>query len=223
MRYLRFAAVAAFAISTHLSGGPVILTNNLTEPLLGLDTLSTTVWHAISFTTDNNAYTLDSVTLLMELGGVSTNAPSLQSLIGNAAAQADIPEADLYSDSSGSPGTLITALTAITSYDTTLQDVTFTAAGVTLLANSTYWVVLRATSGVVTWAYPTTNNGSGVGFTDVYAFSNTSGASWTVATGENPDQAEVIGDLAGVPEPSTLLLAGLGFLALAVSLRRRIV
>jgi PEP-CTERM motif len=220
MRYLRFAAVAAFAISTHLSGGPVILTNNLTEPLLGLDTLSTTLWHAISFTTDNNAYTLDSVTLRMELGGVTTNAASL---IGNAPA-ADIPEADLYSDSAGSPGALITVLTATSAYDYTLQDVNFAAAGVTLLANSTYWVVLKATSGEVTWAYPTTNNGSGVGFTDVYAFSNTSGASWTVAgPGENPDQAEVIGDLASVPEPSTLLLAGLGFLALAVSLRRRVV
>jgi hypothetical protein len=214
---LYLTAVASLVLSANLFAGPIVLSNNLAEPLESVDTLSTTYWHAISFTTDGNTYTLDTVTLLMELGAGATTSAALPNAV------ADVPEVDLYSDNSGSPGSLITALTATSAYDYTLQDVTFGGAGVTLSANSTYWVVLRALSGAVSWGYAATNNGTGIGFTDVLASSNDSGSTWHVALGDLPDQAEVTADPAGVPEPSTVFLTGIGFLALAGAARRRFV
>jgi hypothetical protein len=214
---LHFAALAALGMSTSLFAGPVVLTNNLSEPQQFVDVLSTTFWHGISFTTDNNAYTMDTVTLNMELGGSSA------SIAVGAPAVSDIPEVDLYSDSGGSPGSLIAVLAAIGTPTFSLQDVDFAGGGNALAANTTYWIVLRALSGNVSWGYTTTNNGSGIGFTDNIGSSSNSGATWFTEVGDFPDQAEVTADLVGAPEPSTMLLTGAAFLALAGVVRRRLV
>jgi hypothetical protein len=216
--HIPLAASAAFVISTTLFAGPVVLTNNLSEPLQSVDALSTSYWHGISFTTDNNGYTLDTVTLFMELGGGTSSIADVGTL-----AVGDIPEVDLYSDSGGSPGSLLAVLAAIGTPSNSLQDVDFAGGGNTLAANSTYWIVLRALSGNVSWGYAATNNGSGIGFTDDIGSSNDSGATWFTEVGDYPDQAEVTADLIGTPEPSTLLLTGAAFLTLAISLRRRFV
>jgi hypothetical protein len=216
--HIRLAAIAAFAISSRLFAGPIVLSNNLAEPTANADTISTTHWEAISFTTDNNAYTLDTVTLLMELGGGAASAADIGAL-----AVADIPEVDLYSDNSGSPGSLIAALAAIGTPSFSLQNIDFAGGGNALAANSTYWIVLQATSGVVAWGFPTDDNGTGIGFTDVWGETNDGGGSWTIHSVDQPDQAEVTADLVGAPEPSTLLLTGVGFLALAGVVRRRFV
>jgi hypothetical protein len=217
--HIRLAAIAAFAISSRLFAGPIVLSNNLTEPTQDIDTLSTTAWHAISFTTDNNAYTLDTVTLLMQLGGASAAAIAD---VG-APAAADIPEVDLYSDNSGSPGTLIAALAAIGTPSFALQNIDFAGGGNALAANSTYWIILRALSGAVSWGFASDDLGTGSGFTDVWAETGDSGATWAVHSVDQPDQAEVTADLVGAPEPSTLLMTGVGFLALACVVRRRFV
>jgi len=218
--HIRLAAIAAFAISARLFAGPIILSNDLTEPNQNIDSLTTTTWHGISFTTDNNAYTLDTVTLFMELGG-GTAAASVAAV--GAPAAADTPEVDLYSDNGGVPGTLIAALAAIGTPNFSLQNIDFAGGGNALAANSTYWIVLRALSGEVSWGFAADNLGSGIGFTDVWAETADSGATWAAHANDQPDQAEVTADLVGVPEPSTLLMTGVGFLALAGVVRRRFV
>jgi hypothetical protein len=215
---LNFAALAAFAISTALFAGPVVLSDNLTEPQQFVDALSTTYWHGISFATDNNAYTLDTVTLFMELGGNTASIADVGTL-----AVADVPEVDLYSDSGGAPGSLIAVLAALGTPSYSLQDIDFAGGGNALAANTTYWIVLRALSGNVSWGYASDNNGSGIGFTDDLGYSSNSGANWSTTVGDLPDQAEVTADLVGAPEPSTMLLTGAAFLILAISLRRRFV
>ena len=215
---IHLAAIAALAVSARLFAGPIVLSNNLSEPTQDIDTLTTTTWHAISFATDNNAYTLDTVTLLMELGGGS--AASIANVVAPAAA--DIPEVDLYSDNSGSPGTLIAALVAIGTPTFALQNIDFAGGGNALAANSTYWVVLRALSGVVSWGFASDDLGTGIGFTDVWAATGDGGGTWALHPNDQPDQAEVTADLVA-PEPSTLLMTGVGFLALAGVVRRRFV
>lgn len=64
--------------------------------------------------------------------------------------------------------------------DTDPQDTTFTASGITLAANTTYWVVLGATAGdLFSWSYTADNSGVGAGFSVDWASSSDSGASWS--------------------------------------------
>jgi hypothetical protein len=132
---------------------------------------------------------------------------------------ADIPEVDLYADDGGpGPGTLIQTLTPPGSFSG-LAPYTFTGSGIILSPSTTYWVVLKTISGNFSWAIPTDSVGSGVGFTDTWAFS--SGSTWTIASGQ-PNQAEIIGDLVAAPEPSSLwLIACGGVLLLAFGRRLR--
>ncbi len=51
--------------------------------------------------------------------------------------------------------------------------------GLPLAADSTYWVVTRATSGQFASAYTDSENGTGVGFSPTWAHSENGGASWS--------------------------------------------
>lgn len=107
-------------------GAADILSDN-TSNTSGGDFLATdTNWQAQRFTTDAQSYSLTAVTLRMLRD------------TGSGAAQVRI-----FSDSSGNPGAVVGTLTPPGSYSDTLADTTFTASGITLQANSTYWVVLR--------------------------------------------------------------------------------
>ncbi len=216
-RFSPVVLASALALSGYLSAG-VILSNNLTESTLSEDTISTSHFEAISFATDNNTYSFNSAILLVAPGVLSSALAPAEGLVPFPAA--DIPEVDLYTDGGGSgPATLIQTLTPPGSFSG-LAPYTFTGSGIILSPNTTYWVVLKTTSGNFSWAVPTDSVGSGVGFTDTWAFS--SGSTWSVVTGQ-PDQAEVIGDLVAAPEPSSLWLivcGGVLLLAFGGRLRR---
>jgi hypothetical protein len=113
-----------------------------------------------SFATDDSTYTLTSVTLLL----ANPNA-----------GQARL---DLYSDGNLEPGSLLATLTPPDSYSDTLAETIFTADGITLSPNSTYWIVLSADSGEFDWAWTSDNTGNGVGFQHTWGQSDDAGATW---------------------------------------------
>ncbi|MEI8228040.1 MAG: PEP-CTERM sorting domain-containing protein, partial [Planctomycetota bacterium] len=90
-----------------------------------------------------------------------------------------------------------------------------------LLPSTNYWVVLSAPASeafgwYVSNAFPTQQNASGYAFTAGKSSSN-SGGSWS----DNPFAGFGAVSITAVPEPSSIVLAGLGVLAVGYQLRRR--
>jgi hypothetical protein len=157
---LLLAAVVLTGAAAPAVQAQVILSNNLSATTAGTETASDTTWPTASFGTGSTGYTLNSVTLL---------------LANTTAGQASL---SLYSDGTLEPGTALGTLTAPASYSSTLANTTFSVSGLTLAANTTYWVVLRATSGAFNWAWASDNTGTGVGFQHTYGETDNSGDTW---------------------------------------------
>jgi hypothetical protein len=87
-------------------------------------------------------------------------------------------QAAIFTDVSDQPGSQVGALISPGSYSNALASTSFTASGITLAANTTYWVVLSASSGNFNWAWTDSNIGSGVGFTHTWSGSDDAGSSW---------------------------------------------
>ncbi|HUO08217.1 MAG TPA: choice-of-anchor R domain-containing protein [Phycisphaerae bacterium] len=140
---------------------------------------ATTHATAMSFTTGSSNETLSSVTL--PLRGDSSTLATVQ----------------IYSDSSGHPGSLAGTLTSPGSYSTSgYTNTTFTASGITLNANSTYWAVLTVSSGTIAWSFTGDTTGTGNGFTGAWLNSDDSGSTWQAVFGDehdNPTQMQVLG------------------------------
>jgi hypothetical protein len=137
-----------------------VLSTNLTATTTDVETVTGTDWLTASFGTGTSAMLLDSATL--KLASTVTGSATLR----------------LYTDGGLQPGTLVGTLTSPTSYSTTLADTTFTSGSLMLAANTTYWLVLSATSGSFDWAWTTDNTGTGVGFQHVWGESEDAGETW---------------------------------------------
>ena len=178
------------------SRAATILTDNLSAASAGSDSVSGDVLLGADFSTDSSAYRLDSVTLLLRED--TAGAASL----------------NLYSDNGGIPGSLLSTLSSSGSYSSSLLEAVFTASGVTLEANTTYWLVLEASSGAFEWSWAATNTGSGSGYTGNSAYFD--GSYWYGTSGVYPYQMSVTADPAGAsseaPEPTSfgLVMAALG-------------
>ncbi|MGN6368145.1 MAG: choice-of-anchor R domain-containing protein [Phycisphaerae bacterium] len=143
---------------------PVVdLSDNLSESNGGWEGIGNTQWLAASFTTGSSSVNLLSVTL-----------PAHEYSAGTLSAM-------IYSDNSGSPASLVGNLTLSSGAPDTsgLADVTFTAAGITLNANSTYWVVLATSDGTFGWGITGSSSGTGSGFTGIGKLSHDLGSSWS--------------------------------------------
>jgi len=160
-------------------------------------------WSTQKFQTDGQSYDLVDVTLSMMLSAGTGNA-TLQ----------------IYSDSSGSPNASIATLISPGSYSGTLSNTTFTASGVTLAPNSAYWVVLKGpdSNTIFEWSFTDDNTGSGAGFSTNWAYSDNLGSSWNPSN-TSPYQMRV--SVQPVPEPSSVILAGLGLAAAVFASRRK--
>ncbi|MBI1826585.1 MAG: hypothetical protein HY287_06230 [Planctomycetes bacterium] len=136
------------------------LSGNLANATSGMESATVSRWLAFSFTTDASAHQLSSVTLLL-----ANTSP------GTAAV-------DLYADGGLEPGSLIATLNSPAGYSTSPAAATFTANGMALDPNTTYWVVLRILSGTFEWAWTADNTGSGAGFDPTWGVSEDAGAAW---------------------------------------------
>jgi PEP-CTERM motif len=119
---------------------------------------------------------------------------------------------ELLSDASGAPGSVLESwtLTNVPSYGSSFTPEALAAVSpITLSAGTTYWVELVSLSSNPTvWNYSPSIMGS----TDVLG--NATGPNWVADSNQFVPAYDVLGT-AAVPEPSTLLLFGVGLLSLA--------
>ncbi len=215
-RALPSLGILAGGIAALLLGGVpargVVLSNNLQQPIDGVEKVTTVRWLGSEFKTDDRVYVLDAVKL------------RLQQNLGGAV------EASIYSDENGRPGKLIAVLGPSGAVGPTPTEVTFQGAGgsggagetfndtvetalkfsrvplppgvkisglpsgdfsgaadsrpdgVALAPNTTYWIVTRARSGQFASAYTDQEVGNGPGYTPTWAHSENAGGTW------NPEQ-----------------------------------
>ncbi len=178
------------------------ISNNLSNTTAGTEAASGSTWLTASFGTGSSSANLSSITLL--LSNPATG----------------VAEVDLFSNDLLQPGSLLGTLTSPESYSASLSNTTFSSNGLTLDANSTYWIVLKAVSGEFDWAWTADNSGTGIGFQGVWGSSTDAGSTWfTYAV--YPTQFSATTDAAATPEPGTGWLAIGGLLAGAMALYRR--
>lgn len=135
------------------------LSSNLAQGTGGVETASSTRWLSASFATDASSHELTSVTLLLA-----------ETTAGSAAVY-------LYNDQGIEPDSLVATLTA-PAIPSSLAETTFTASGVTLDADTTYWVVLAPASGEYDWAWSSSHDGTGDGFLGEWGSSDTDTSLW---------------------------------------------
>jgi hypothetical protein len=176
-------AFTALAWATPFAVQATTLSDNTTQA--SSDTLAATAtnWLAASFTADAS-YT--QATLQATLTGSVSGGSSLLALYS--------------SDASGLiPDSLLATFTATTS-----GSLSFTLSGVDLLEGSRYWLVLSNASGSTNWAWTESSEGTGSGYTGLWANSDDAGGVWFTNSTLYPLQASVT--VSSVPEPTTLML-----------------
>jgi len=183
------------------------ISSNLASASAGVESATASNWLAASFTTSSSA----------TLGEVILSLADTTSRGGTATVS-------VYADDGlNEPGSLLAALSS----GSTLQ--TWISSGLSLSANSTYWIVLSAVTGQVDWSYASDDAGSGSGFTDTWAASYDGGSSWyTYASlqnvGVDPLQMDVetsTASTAATPEPASVAFCLIGAGLAAMSWRRR--
>lgn len=194
----RFLVWGALSLCLHANAA-IILSDNLANATGGTETASGNTWLAASFGTSLDALSLTSATLLLSSSAANSTA-----------------QLSLYSDGGVEPGTLLGNLTSPASFSTTLSPTVFTATGLNLNTNSTYWIVLKAITGDFNWSWTTDNTGTGTGFQHTWAISDNAGGIW-FPSDTFPTQFAVSADTSApstVPEPSSLSVLTAGAITL---------
>lgn len=182
-----FSALACLFFTTISPAQAEIITDNTGEPS-DAGVLSSGSWAAQSFTTDATVY---------ELSRISIQATSGLNLT-----------LSLYDNNAGVPGSLIHTLTGPTNFGFPEQLRIYTPTSVVLLnASTTYFVVAKASGGLIDWRLTPSTAQTGPGSIGDGPFASAnSGASWAGPFGM-PVKLRVEGT--PVPEPSSLLCLGL--------------
>lgn len=160
--FSRVTQVSALSLAWFLAARTTatVLSDNLSSITAGTEIADVTHRITGSFTTDASPHTLNSITLLLANTSAGTTA------------------LDLNANGGLEPGALVATLTSPAGYSATPAATIFTASGVTLAANTTYWIVLRPISGQFEWAWTASDSGSGVGFVHTWGITDDAGQSW---------------------------------------------
>jgi hypothetical protein len=190
--------VAASLIATAAAHAGIVV-SNLDQPEDWFPFAAENVWRATSFTTGAEASTLDTITMRLGPGRDTGTA---------------VPR--LFADASGVPSG-----TALAIFDGQVvnsnREYTFTSAGLSLAANTTYWLALQGQGENLDWVATNSTAQSGIWtIGDVMLQSLDSGSTW-------PNSDNFVGQFSIsatlVPEPSPLALALAG---LACAAARRL-
>jgi hypothetical protein len=194
------ALVLSFAASPS-ARAETVLSDNVSATTGGVEAATGDLWLTAGFGTDDSSYTLTSITLLLQRDSIGGQV-----------------ELDLYDDGGLQPDALIGALTLAGTVSSALSATTFTTAGLTLAADSNYWVVLKAATGQFSWAWANDASGLGAGFQHTWGSSDDAGSSWFTFD-SYPLQMSVTA--AAVPEPGSLIPFALGAGAILIHHTRR--
>jgi hypothetical protein len=219
MKSLKFAAAALVCLSVigsaAVSHADIVFGNlgasgtNALNPSTNAS-ITDVNWLAHGFTVGGTNTVLSSVTL-----GLYDNSNT-------------VARVQLFASGSGSvPSGLPLATLTQTVSSLTPARMTFSfSPSLSLTSGSSYWVVVSTTetSGLFNWSFnnegdfPTAQNSSGYSaLSPVTMASTDSGASWSTSGVNRPASISIT----AVPEPSSIVLAGLGVLAAGYQLRRR--
>lgn len=199
---IKLACIAGFAaLATAAPVHADTLSDNTSAASAGTVSVDATRLVAASFASGT---TSGSVTLTATLLGSTASGSATLSLYG--------------SDASGLiPDAALAQFSAVSSSDGSLV---FSLSGVTLAADTSYWLVLSNADGSSNWSWTEESTGSGTGYTGIWADSDDGGETWFSNSALYPQQFSVVAT--AVPEPSTtvLLLCAVPVLAAARRLRR---
>lgn len=212
MKSMKFAVAALVCLSFIGSAGTgyseIVLSNPFGQVSTGNSTVSGSNYFATGFTTgtDANFLSLQSVNLSLATSGTTASAtPVIQLFSGTA-----------------KPTALVGSFSSVAVTVSTPTSFAFDYLGsASLLPSTNYWVVLSASVGQAFGWYttdetPSEQNSSGYAFIAGQKSSN-AGSSWS----SNPLASVGAVSITAVPEPSSIVLAGLGVLAAGYQLRRR--
>lgn len=182
------------------------ISTNLSNASAGVETATGTTWLTVSFGTGSSAAILQDITLLLA-----------NSITG-------VAELDLYTNGTLQPGSLVGTLTSPATYTSSLSEITFAGDALTLSANSTYWLVLKATTGAFDWSWTADSSGAGIGYQGAWGISADGGITWFTSD-TYPMQFSVTTvstiSAAAVPEPGTWVLSGVTLLIGGAWLKRK--
>ncbi|HET6315629.1 MAG TPA: PEP-CTERM sorting domain-containing protein [Chloroflexota bacterium] len=209
----RFTAAAAMALAATGTQAEVLV-SNLAQPERAFTELTSQFWTAQSFVTDGNSHSL----------------LSIDAMLGASARRGGDTEfvAELHASGPAIIGSLLTtfsfggAPSGAPAAIALLPD-----SGVTLAADTTYWLVMGERHGSLDteylgWSYAEGNVTTGPGSLGAFGFSTDGGLSWSASTFDTPNPfrlAVSVGPVAAVPEPSSMVLTALGLVAL-LAMRR---
>lgn len=204
--------------------------------LIAANATATTLFSTLGQTSDD-IFTLHSSTDLWNASDFKTGAQgatitSIRAALGNPDSIAHNFQVSLYSDSGGAVGSLLETFSTASlgaGVTGTNNYVSFTHAGATLAANTTYWVVLKMQEAISSdspywWLNYSDATDPGSVFTSVSTtppyYTDNAGVDWyDYASGNR--RMDITGTLITlVPEPGRMLLALAGFVGIFFRRRR---